>query len=167
MAENAEKSRRWRLERRAISLGALLVAIVCFATEMRSQPIDVRLGNPTLNITTGAAGSEPIPVVNTATRLRYWRQAAISKITVRTTCPGQSFTLKVVATGVTRGVAAPEVTLVNGMLGTDFITNIPRTGGWTSTTPTLRYTASATFAQGNSAEQGNDVHTVTYTIQVQ
>jgi hypothetical protein len=167
MAENAEKSRHWRLERRAISLGALLVAIVCFATEMRSQPIDVRLGNPTLNITTGAAGSEPIPVVNTATRLRYWRQAAISKITVRTTCPGQSFTLKVRATGVTRGVAAPEVTLVNGMLGVDFITNIPSAGAWTSTTPTLRYTASATFAQGNSAEEGNDVHTVTYTIQVQ
>jgi hypothetical protein len=167
MAENAEKSRRWRLERRAISLGALLVAIVCFATEMRSQPIDVRLGNPTLNITTGAAGSEPIPVVNTATRLRYWRQAAISKITVRTTCPGQSFTLKVVATGVTRGVAAPEVTLVNGMLDTDFITNIPRTGVWIYVTVTLRYTASATFAQGNSTEQGNDVHTVTYTIQVQ
>jgi hypothetical protein len=153
--------------RKVISFGALLVAIVCFAMDIKAQPIDVRGGNRTLNITTGSPGSEPVPVVNTATSVRYWRQAAISKITVRTTCPGQSFTLKVLATGVTRGVAAPEVTLVNGMLGTDFITNIPRTGGWTSTTPTLRYTASATFAQGNSAEQGNDVHTVTYTIQVQ
>ncbi len=149
----------------AISLGVLLLAIVCSAAEMKAQPIDVRGGNQTLNITTGSPGSEPLPVVNTASTLRYRRQAAISKITVRTTCPSQSFTLKVLGTGVTRGVAAPEVTLVNGMLDTDFVTNIPN-AGFTVTTITLRYTASATFAQGNSAEQGNDVHTVTYTLLV-
>lgn len=146
--------------------GVLLVAFVCLASELEAQPIDVRGGNQTLNITTGSPGSEPLPVVNTASTLRYRRQAAISKITVRTTCPSQSFTLEVLATGVTRGVAAPEVTLVNGMLDTDFITNIPNVG-FTVTTITLRYTASATFAQGNSAEQGNDVHTVTYTLLVQ
>jgi hypothetical protein len=66
-------------------------------------------------------------------------------------------------------VAAPEVDLVDGMLAVDFITNIrnQRPPNWTSDTITLRYTASATFAQGNSAEMGNDVHTVTYTLQVQ
>jgi hypothetical protein len=154
-----------RTARRVLLLSVFVVPLLLVHRTL-AQPIDVRGGNPTLNITTGSPGSEPIPVVNTATTIRYRRQAAVSKITVRTTCPGQSFTLKVLATGVTRGVAAPEVTLVNGMLDTDFITNIPD-AGFTVTTITLRYTASATFAQGNSAEQGNDVHTVTYTIQVQ
>jgi len=168
IAKKGEDPGRHRSVRKVISFGALLAVVVWVATEAKAQaPISVRGGNPTLNITTGWPGSEPVPVVNTATSVRYRRQAAISKITVRTTCPGQSFTLKVLATGVSEGVAAPEVTLVNGMLATDFITNIPSTGTWTTTTPTLRYTASATFAQGNSAEQGNDVHTVTYTIQVQ
>jgi hypothetical protein len=31
----------------------------------------------------------------------------------------------------------------------------------------LQYTASATFAQGNSTELNNDVHIVTFTIQSQ
>lgn len=146
----------------------VLTVLMVLASEAMAQvgTIQVRGGNQTLNITTGAPGSQPVSVVKTSATLRYWRMAAVSKITVRTSCLGQSFNLAVVATGVTRGVAAPEVTLTDGMLDVDFITNIP-TGTWTNTTPTLQYTASATFAQGNSAEQGNDDHTVTYTIQVQ
>ena len=125
-------------------------------------------GNQTLGITTGAPGSQPVSVVNTTSTLQYWRQGAKAKITVSTSCPGQSFTLAVMATGVTYGVAAPQVTLTDGMLAVDFITNIPKVPAtWTSTTISLRYTASATFAQGNSAEEGNDVHSVTYTLQVQ
>jgi len=120
-----------------------------------------------MNITTGAAGSQPVAVVNVARTLQYWRKAAVAKVTVQTSCPTQAFTLKVLATGVVRGVAAPEVTLINGALAVDFITSIPNAAGWTSSTVTLQYTASATFAQGNSAELGNDVHTVTYTLQVQ
>jgi hypothetical protein len=154
-------------------LGALLV-IVLFAigllvteTEAQTGFINVRGGNITMNITTGAAGSQPVAVTNTITSLRYWRQAKIAKITVKTTCPTQAFNLQVVATGVTYGVAAPAVSLTNGMLAVDFITNIPSTGTWTNTTPTLQYTASATFAQGNSAELGNDLHTLTYTLVVQ
>jgi hypothetical protein len=61
----------------------------------------------------------------------------------------------------------PAVALTNGMLAVDFITSIPGAAGWTTVTPTLQYTASATFAQGNSADLGNDVHTVTYTLQLQ
>jgi hypothetical protein len=143
-----------------------LLVFVSSKTVAQFGTIQVRNGNQTLNITTGTAGGTMTSVVNTNSQLRYWRKAQVAKITVRTTCPGQSFSLAVVATGVTRGVAAPQVDLVNGMLAVDFITNIPRTG-FTSATPTLRYTASATFAQGNSAELGNDVHTVTYTLQVQ
>ena len=166
MTEKAKFPGHLRPERMAILFGTVLAVVVWVAAEAKAQDISVRGGNPTLNITTGSPGSEPIPVVNTATTIRYKKQPAVSKITVGTTCPGQSFTLKVLATGVTDGVAAPEVTLVNGMLATDFIRNIP-TSGFAVTTITLQYTASATFAQGNSAEQGNDVHTVTYTIQVQ
>jgi hypothetical protein len=155
------------------SLGALLV-IVLFATavlvtktQAQTGTITIGGGNLTMNITTGAAGSQPIADVDVTRTLRYWRKAAIAKVTVQTSCPTQAFTLKVLATGVVRGVAAPEVTLINGALAVDFITSIPSAAGWTSATITLQYTASATFAQGNSAEMGNDVHTVTYTLQVQ
>jgi len=72
----------------------------------------------------------------------------------------------VVATNVSSGVAAPQVTLSNGMLATDIIRSIP-TGGTLNKSCTLRYTASATFAQGNSTELGTDVHTVTYTLMAQ
>jgi hypothetical protein len=52
------------------------------------------------------------------------------------------------------------------MLATNLITNIPA-GFFNFATATLNYQASATFAQGNSAELGDDVHTVTYTITAQ
>lgn len=162
----SDLGRRKHLE---LLLIAIVTMLVLSVYEAAAQVGTITLGgtNPTMNITTGAAGSEPIAVTNTAKTLRYWRKAAIAKVTVRTTCPGQSFTLQVLATGVVRGVAAPEVTLVDGMAAVDFITSIPNAAGWTSSTITLRYTASSTFAQGNSAELGNDVHTVTYTLQVQ
>jgi hypothetical protein len=151
-------------------IGSLLLLILCLTAEVRAQ-ITVRGGNQTLNITTGMAGSEPIPVVNTSGSLRYSRQNTnnYTKITVQTVCPSQSFDLRVLAAGVVQGVAQPEVDLVNGMLAVDLIRDIQnrRPPNWNNTTITLQYTASATFAQGNSAELGNDVHTVTYTILVQ
>ena len=122
--------------------------------------------NPNISITTGIAGGTMNSVVNTTSSIRYNKQSVITKITVKTSCPSQSFGLQVVATGVTKGVAAPAVSLIDGMLAVDFITSIPNSG-FTNATPTLQYTASATFAQGNSAELGNDVHTVTYTLQAQ
>ena len=155
--------------RRLLALSAAAAFVFLFVHSVANAQfgiIQVRNGNQTLNIVAGTAGGTMTSVVNTNGGLRYWRKAAIAKVTVRTSCPGQSFSLAVVATGVTRGVAAPQVNLVDGMLAVDFITDIPN-AGFTSTTPTLRYTASATFAQGNSAEMGNDVHTVTYTLQVQ
>ena len=90
----------------------------------------------------------------------------ITKITVSTSCPGQRFTLTVLATNLTYGVAAPQVTLFNGMPATNFVLNIP-TGNPVHKTCTHQYTASATFAQGNSAELGNDVHAITYTLVAQ
>ncbi|HTP79083.1 MAG TPA: hypothetical protein VMM57_01625 [Bacteroidota bacterium] len=98
--------------------------------------------------------------------MTYKKQTAISKVTVATVCSGQSFSLSVVAVSPTKGVASPAVTLTNGMAAADFITNIPATGT-TNATATLKYSASATFEQGNSAELGNDVHTITYTLVAQ
>jgi hypothetical protein len=131
-----------------------------------AQPIRVNGGNQTMTISTGTAGGQPISVLNTTCTLAYKKQAKISKITVRTSCPGQSFNLSVLATNVTKGTAAPQVSLVNGNPAMDLITDIPRTGT-TNATCTLQFTASATFSQGNSTELGNDVHAITYTILAQ
>lgn len=128
-----------------------------------AQWMDVQGGNQVLSITSALPGSEPAVVVNTNTTLRYRRTLDVLKITVRTSCPGQNFTLRAEAIGVGSGTAAPEVTLTNGMPNTDFVTNIPW-GFFNYATCTVQYTASATFAQGSSAELGNDVHTVTYTL---
>jgi len=146
-----------------------LLAVMCLvaAEQTIAQPQITVSGNITMSITTGVAGGLPTPAVNTTITLSYRRQNAISKITVGTSCPGQSFTLKVLATSVTDGTGAPEVNLVNGMPATDFITNIPVKVNPGAKTCTLQYTASATFAQGNSTEDGDDVHTVTYTILAQ
>lgn len=153
-------------------LGALLLMVLFAAgaivTRTQAQTGSITMsGNVATTITTGAAGGEPVPDVDVSRTLKYWKKGAIAKVTVRTVCPTQAFTLKVLATGVSRGSAAGEVTLVDGALDVDFITNIPSTGPWTSATITLRFTASATFAQGNSAEMNNDSHTVTFTLQSQ
>jgi len=153
--------------RRLLLAGSAAVLSMAFASPAEAQLSLRGTANPTINITTGVAGGSMTSVVNTSSSIRYSRPPVIAKLTVRTSCPSQSFHLSVVATGVTRGVAAPEVDLTDGMLAVDLITSIPRTGVWATATPTLRYTASATFSDGNSAEEGNDVHTVTYTLQAQ
>lgn len=151
------------------SLFLVATAGLLFLTSMPAlaQPpaVNVQGGNVTLSITTGLAGAEPLAVVNSATSLRYRRLGYVQKVTVQTSCPGQNFNLTVIATSVTDGTPGPEIVLVQGMPAMNFITNIPTGGGFA--TATLNYTASATFAQGNSAELGNDTHTVTYTISAQ
>jgi hypothetical protein len=134
--------------------------------EVSAQPIRVDGGNVTMTITTGTAGGQLLNVVNITTSLSYQKQSVTSKITVRTVCLGQSFNLILAATNVTAGVAAPDVALMNGNPAIDFIRDIPKTGARNATC-LLQYTASATFAQGNSTELNNDVHTITFTIQSQ
>ncbi|MEX1138338.1 MAG: hypothetical protein WEB33_02345 [Bacteroidota bacterium] len=134
------------------------------AVEVASGQITVNGGNITLAVTTAFAGSEPMAVTNTITTVRYQKQAVVTKITVATICPGQKFNLGVSATAVGGGTPAPQVTLMNGMLATDFITGIPPRPPGGFLTASLQYVASSTFAQGNSAELGDDVHTVTYTL---
>jgi hypothetical protein len=151
-----------------ILAGWFLLILVTSVSASSAQLTLRGTANPSISISTGTAGGTMTSVVNTSSTIRYTRQNnKICKITVSTSCPTQAFSLQVVATGVTRGVAMPAVALTNGMLAVDFITSIPGAAGWTTVTPTLQYTASATFAQGNSADLGNDVHTVTYTLQLQ
>ncbi|MEK6650007.1 MAG: hypothetical protein AABY75_03465, partial [Bacteroidota bacterium] len=127
-------------------------------------PISITGGNQTMTITTAVAGAQPTAVINTAVQLRIRRQAAVSKVTAQTSCPGQSFNLAVVVTSSPIGTIAPSVDLTDGMLAADILTSIPSTGPASPKTVLLRYTASATFAQGNTTEMGSDVHTITYTI---
>ena len=143
------------------------VAVLAFLlSTFGTAQITVNGGNQTMTITTGVAGGQPVSVLNTSCTLSYTRQSKISKITVATSCPGQSFNLSVVATNVSRGNPAPQVSLVNGNPATDLVTNIPNSGTRNSTC-TLQFTASSTFSQGNSTELGNDVHTITYTLLAQ
>lgn len=146
---------------------AFAIAVGFMGTSVTvAQAIQVNGGNQTLTISTGIAGGQPASVMNTVCSLAYQKQSALSKITVMTSCPGQKFSLSVVATSVTGGGPAPQASLVNGSPALDLVTNIPTTGTKNHTC-TLQYTASATFSQGNSSELGDDIHTVTFTIQVQ
>jgi hypothetical protein len=115
--------------------------------------------NPKINIIAAVPGSEPTPVVNSGSSVRYTGTAVISKITVRTVCANQKYDLSVVAGSIPagRGTAAPAVNLVNGMIATDLIVSIP--AGAAQTTVTLQYTGAALFSDGT----GTDTHTVTYT----
>ncbi len=149
------------------SLLALVLLIFGLAHQEVMGQVQVNGGNITLAITSGMAGSEPLAVTNTATTLRYRRENVATKLTVSTICQGQRFNLKVLATAVGAGTPAPQVSLVHGMLATDFITGIPTRPPAAFETASLQYTASATFSQGNSSELGDDVHTVTYTLVAQ
>lgn len=146
---------------RTISTISLFVGAVGLA---RTQPISITGGNQTMTITTAVAGAEPTAVTNTSVRLRIRRQAAISKVTAQTSCPGQSFNLAVVVTSAPIGTIGPQINLVDGALPLDILTSIPQAGSTAVQTVRLRYTASSTFSQGNSAEMGADVHNITYTI---
>lgn len=145
-------------------VGSLILFVIVMTEKAQSQDVNL-VGNVAVTITTGIPNGQPVPVQDVTSRLRYRRQTVVTKITVATSCPAQHFALSVLATAISHGTAAPEVTLTNGMPETDFIRDIPaRAGGSPQADCTLRYTASATFAQGNSVELGPDVHTVRYTL---
>ncbi len=143
---------------------------MCTIGVMRTAPaqsLAMQGGNITLTIATATPGSEPTPIVDAATKIRFKGDVSLpTKITVQTVCPGQKFNLTVEATAVGDGTAAPAVSLTNGMLATDIVTNIG-VASKKNFTLTLQYTASATFAQGNSIELGDDAHTVTYSLVAQ
>jgi hypothetical protein len=156
-----KKSYHLRLSQFIYILGFMF--LITIETAGQTTSITINGGNQTMTITTGIADGQLVDVVNTSCTLTYsTNRNRIRKITVGTACPSQNFNLSVVATNVTGGTAQAEVNLTNGMASTDLIRDIPASTN--NATCRLNYTASATFAQGNSTDFGNDVHTVTYTI---
>jgi hypothetical protein len=111
-------------------------------------------GNLLLAINTATAGSEPTEVVDATAGLQWTSNATGKKITVETDIASAEYTLKALATGVTGGAAASEVTISSGPQ--DFITGVATTTG----SSTTRYTASATVSDAT----GSEVHTITFTI---
>ena len=116
--------------------------------------IAVTGGNILLTINSATAGSEPNNTVDATTGLQWTSNATGKKITIGTDLAAPEFVLKALATGVTGGTAATEVTVSN--VAQDYVTGVSTTTG----SGTTRYTASASAAGGT----GSDVHTITFTI---
>jgi hypothetical protein len=140
-----------------------ILLVICFGlTVIASSGLDAQTlsgtATPSITINAAVAGSEPTAKSNSGSKSTYSGKTYISKITVSTVCPSQKFDLSVIATGTFTGHGTPlSVTLVNGMLAADFITNIPVNA--LSNTASLQYTCAPQFADGT----GTDTHTVTYT----
>ena len=153
----------------AIRLGLLpMVLILILAESVRGQTLSFAFGggSTTLTISTAAAGSEPNDASDNASGLTWDGQGILSKITTVTSAPGQSFSLFVtldVTSG--SGTSLGEVELTDSMLDSDLLTGIPIASPTGS--GTLTYRARSAVSQGGSAEEGDDVHTITYTIVAQ
>ncbi|MGD0337199.1 MAG: hypothetical protein ABSB78_00260 [Bacteroidota bacterium] len=130
------------------------------------QSMTMNITTPqTLTITTGSSIAQPSSVPNTTCILTYRPPAGYTyRITVQTNLATPKYTLTVTTTNPTRGTSAGTVSLSDGSTAAkNFITGITRQGT-TRFTATLTYVASAKYSQGNTAELGNDSHTVTYTF---
>lgn len=112
-------------------------------------------GSITLTINAATAGSQPDAEQDVTCGLLWTVTDTTRKITVATNQATFDHTLKVLATSVTGGTAAAEVTFTNTDAH-DLVTGVAETLGGC----TLQYTASATAAQGMQTV----VHTITYTI---
>lgn len=120
-------------------------------------------GNVTLQVGQPvAAGLDPTPAESSSSGL-FWILSPVltSKIIVTSVAPGQSFQLFLSASNISSGNSAGEVQLTDGMLPADLVVNVRRLGLFGSAT--LNYRAEAPAELGNSASQGDDVHTVIFT----
>lgn len=133
------------------------------------QSVALTGGPLTLRIDTAVPGGDLLPVTDSSTELSWsGGGGALSKITVETFCPGQSFRLYLgVQVTMGQGTMALEIELVNGMLPADLIRDIPRSGGDRDGTAMLTYRAVATVTDGSSSTEGDDLHSITYTITAQ
>lgn len=111
-------------------------------------------GSVTLTINSATAGADPNNDIDATTGLLWTSNESDKKATIQSDLAGPNFALKAVATGVTGGSAASEVTI--STTAQDFITGISTTIG----SGTIQYTGMATSAQGT----GSDIHTITITI---
>lgn len=152
-----------------------LVSLSPVSTKVHAQSLTFSSGGGplTLTVSSATAGSEPVDVTDATSQVTWDGDFGVTaKITVATVCPTQSFGLYVTLTVTswgsgTTGTEQSEVQLTDGMADADLFRDIPTTAPGRQGVATLTYRASATVSQGNSADNGDDIHTVTYTILAQ
>ncbi len=141
----------------------------------RNMILEFSLGGSTLSLAVdaAAAGSEPTTVTDSSTEI-HWSNGfgELAKMTVGTVCPGQRFALSVEVQVTSFGSGTqvspqPAVALADGMLEADLLRDIGSALPGREGYGTLVYRASATVADGTSAEHGDDYHTITYTLLAQ
>lgn len=113
--------------------------------------------NFNINDAIAIAGQNTMSMANTATQIQWATNSGARKVTARTSLGSQIFALRLLATSLTSGTAAPEQTL--STVDNDLLLNIGRSLG----TCTLQYTAVALASQGT----GTDIHTITFTVTTQ
>jgi len=126
-----------------------------------------------LTISSAVAGSQPAGISDSSTEL-FWDAdfGVTSKMTVSTSVLNQSFRLFITLTVTswangTAGTPQPEIELTDGMLDTDILRDIPPASPQRQGFGTLTYRASSLVSDGNSTENGDDLHTITFTIVAQ
>ena len=145
----------------------LLVPVMIHAAGNDSHQVTVQVdpineigvtGTVTLLINSASAGSDPDEVFdNTSSDLNWTTNQASKKITVSTNLAAPNFTLPVFAENINSANATAAGEILLSTVAADFVTNLANEAGGCD----LRYSAAATAAQGS----GQDVHTVTFTIQ--
>jgi hypothetical protein len=156
--------------KKLLGFAAMAVLVLCctgvvFATNTDNHTVTVTVdaineiavtgGDITLTINTATAGSDPDAQTDNTCGLLWTTNEPGKKITAASDEAAPNFTLKVLAQAVTGGTASAEATLSN-TTARDVVEGVATTTGGC----TLRYTASATAAQGT----GTVNHTVTYTV---
>jgi len=154
-------------------LPVILAGVLVMPTRAQDFVFSSGGGSLSLTISSATAGSEPDDETDNSTELFWDADFGItSKMTVSTLCATQAFKLFVdfsVTTfgSGTAGTEQGEIELFDGMLDTDIFRDIPSTLPGRTGNATLTYRVSATVADGNSLENGDDFHTVTYTLLAQ
>ncbi len=121
----------------------------------------VNYGPVTLNLSRMMASGDLEAEDDSKTVLVWSRPMHNSKVTVSTFAPDQKFVLTVEAVKVKGGRAVGAVRLVDGMLDTDLIVGLKRKKHGRAR---IRYRAESAVEDGNSVDDGLDVHTVTFTL---
>ncbi|MDQ1329455.1 MAG: hypothetical protein QG641_2745, partial [Candidatus Poribacteria bacterium] len=139
---------------RVVVLAILIVGISIMSSQSVSASSINVSGNATLTINSATAGQQPGSVTNSTTTLTWNGIVANTSVAVSTNIASPKFTLKVLATSVDGGTAAPEVTLTTTA---QTLVNVTDNGSCT-----LKYTGSTTISAG----VGTDIHTITFTLQL-
>lgn len=142
-------------------LGLISAVTVHEVSAQKNALYLVNFGTVNLDLSRTTAAGNLVPDEDSNTRLVWTEPSYRSKVTVSTFAPDQKFILTAEATRVKNGKSVGAVRLVDGMLDTDLIINIKKKkSGWAR----ISYRAESSIQDGNSMDDGMDVHTVTFTL---